>query len=93
MSSQFKLFYLSSLHSLLTTTKECFPGSLSTTNGPGLSTVSSAAIYSAFIHKNELVGIIRAYASCKIRSFLSTSLNGDTRELFITELANSLPEY
>ena len=83
-----KKIYLSSLHSPLATTKERFPGSLSTTNGPGLSTVSSAAIYSAFIHKHKLVGIICAYASCKMCSFLSTSLNGDARELIITELVS-----
>jgi hypothetical protein len=80
------------LHSPLATTKERFPGSLSTTNSPGHSTIRSAAIYSAFIYKNELIGIISAYASCEMYSFLSTSLNGDARELFNTELANYLPD-
>ena len=44
--------------------------------------VSSATINSTLIYKNELVGIVSAYASCKVCLFLSTSLNCDARELF-----------
>jgi hypothetical protein len=63
--------------------KNSFPGSLSTTDGPGLSMVSSATINSTLIYKNELVGIIGAYVSCKVCSFLSTLLNCEVRQLFI----------
>ena len=73
-------------HSPLATTKESFPGSLPTTKGPGPSTISSATINSTFIHKNKLVGVISAYASCEVCSFLNTSLNCDARELFTIEL-------
>jgi hypothetical protein len=66
----------------LTTTKKCFPSSLPTAYGPGPSTVSCAAIDSTFIHKDELISLISAYVSCKICSFLSTSLDCSARELF-----------
>jgi hypothetical protein len=79
---EFQLYLFYPPHSPLATAKESFPGSLPPTNGPGPSTVSSATIDSTLIHKNKLVGIIRAYASCEVCSFLSTSLNCDARELF-----------
>jgi hypothetical protein len=66
----------------LATTKKGFPGSLSTMYGPGPSMVSCAVIDSTLIHKDKLISLISAYASHKICSFLSTSLNCSVRELF-----------
>jgi hypothetical protein len=66
----------------LAMTKKGFPGSLLTTYGSGLSMVSCAVIDSTLIHKDKLISLISAYASHKICSFLSTSLNCSVRELF-----------
>ena len=51
-------------------------------HGPGISTVSSALINGTFIYKHKLVGLVSAYASCKICSFLNTTFNCDARELW-----------
>lgn len=66
----------------LTTTKKGFPRGLSTVYGPGLSTVSCATVDGTLVHKDELTSLISAYASCKICSFLGTSLDCSARELF-----------
>ena len=63
-------------------TEEGFPGSLSATYGPGISTVSSALINGTFIYKHKLVGLVSAYVSCKVCLFVNTTFNCDARELW-----------